>query len=232
MIAMDQPGRTLTDVGFHTPAKCIDARHCSISPSVSVPSSKKKRLFGSHVLGCVGMSISSSSPDVEVVDDLGFRKVFFDLGVSSYLSRYGPDVKPDISIFAASDPAYVDSPANCGASVLSLANCGTPVLLTVSPANRSTLVKSPICRVSPANCGTPVKSLICRVSPVVSPSYDRESRLLDSKSVCVASGCSDSVVAHGRYQSHIVELFDISALVLLSQEEPPLVVESQEPMVV
>jgi hypothetical protein len=204
------------DVGFHTPVKCIDARRCNISPSISVPSSKKKRLFGGHVLGGVGMPISSSSPDVEVVDDRGFRKGFFDLGVSSYLSRYGPDVKPDISVIVASDPAYVDSPANSGASILSLANCGTPILLTVSPAN----------------CGILVKSPICRISPVISPSYDRESRLLDSKSICVALGCSDSVVAHGRCQSHIDELFDISALVLLSQEEPPLVVESQEPMVV
>ena len=188
------------DVGFHTPAKCINACRCSISPNVSVHSSKKKRLFGSHVLGGVGMSISNSSCNVEEMDDLGFWKDFFDLGVSSYLRRYGPNVKLDISIFAASDLAIVLNPANCG----------TPVLLTVSPTNR----------------GTPVKNPICRISPVVSPSHDHESRLVDSKSVCIASGCSESVVALGRCRLHIDELFNKLALVLLSQEEPLLVVES------
>jgi hypothetical protein len=64
------------DVSFHTPAKCIDAHRCSINPSVSVLSSEKKRLFGSHVLGGVGMSISSSSRNIEEMDDPGFRKDF------------------------------------------------------------------------------------------------------------------------------------------------------------
>jgi hypothetical protein len=58
--------------------------------------------------------------------------------------------------------------------------------------------------------------------------YDRdfdELNLLDSKPVCVALGCSDFVVAHGRCQLHIDEFFDISALFLFTQEEPLVVIE-------
>ena len=196
---------------------------------MSVPSSKKKRLFSSHILGGVGISISNSSPNIEIVDDPGFRKDFFDLGISSYLHRYKPNIKPNISIVVVSDPAYVDSLANCGAFVVSPTKYGTfvvshvncGVFVVISPTNCGASII-----VSPANCSTPVKSpsIYC-VSPVVSPLHDRELRLLDLESMYVASGCSDFVVAHGRYQLHIDELFDIPALVLFSQEEPLLVVE-------
>jgi hypothetical protein len=196
------------DVGFHTPAKCVDARHCSISPNMLVCSSKKKRLFGSHVSEGVGISISSSSPDVEVVDDPGSWKDFFDLRVSSYLHRYKPDIKHVISLVAVSDPVYVESVANCGTSVESLVVCGASV---ESPVVCGIYVESLVV------CDTPIKSpATYRISLVVSPSHEHESSLLDSKPVCVASGCFDFVVARGQCQLHIDELFNISALVLLS----------------
>jgi hypothetical protein len=53
-----------------------------------------------------------------------------------------------------------------------------------------------------------------------------EPSLLDSERVCIAMGYSDVVVTHDWCQLHIDELFDISSLVLFSQEEPLVVIES------